>query len=377
MMDPKNIYTILKKREVEGTKVAIYSNVQNKIIEYVDSEIKNNGIDFSFLGLRSHEDKIKKYLTENEFQGLNFEQANFFKMNLELAFLAKANLERANLAKANLRRANLGVANLVGADLGGADLRGSCFGGANLRGADLTRADLSGANLSEANLESANLQGTKLCRANLGGANLRGADLRGTNLLGVNFTRADLRGTNLLGVNFTTANLAGANLGGVNLRGVNLGGADLRGANLRDANLEGVIQNAFSAMNNLDRHDFLGFHEKTLSSLSYLLETGILSNDQIKSMFKVEETPLSEQLRTMVDNMKFFIDFGEFDGLHYFDIDESEKKKMFDFIEIIAEKEKEIREKEVPASTPAIPSSSPSHESDDRVAKRQRVGRID
>ena len=43
MRNPKNMHTILEQREVEGTKVPIYSNVQNKIIdEYVDSEIKNN-----------------------------------------------------------------------------------------------------------------------------------------------------------------------------------------------------------------------------------------------------------------------------------------------------------------------------------------------
>ena len=183
-----------------------------------------------------------------------------------------------------------------------------------------------------------------------------------------------LKQRELMGVDFSRTNLKGANLAGANL-----GGADLKGANLRDVNMERVMQNAFSAMDKFDNYQLSYIIEKTLSTLSNLLETDILSDDQKKSMLKAGETPLSEELRTIADKIQFFLNLRDSNGRykHYFGIEKEDKAMMLDFIKIIAEKEKEIKEKEVPASAPGIPSLSPSHESDDRVGrvvKRQRVG---
>ena len=233
-----------------------------------------------------------------------------------------------------------------------------------LKQRELMGVDFSRTNLKGANLAGVNLAGAKLCRANLAGANLGGADLKGANLRAVNFTGADLQGANLQGVDFRGANLAGANLGG----------ADLKGANLRDVNMERVMQNAFSAMDNFDNTQLSYIIEKTLSTLSNLLETDILSDDQKKSMLKAGETPLSEELRTIADKINFFLNLSDSNGYYkyYLGIEKEDKAMMLDFIKIIAEKEKEIKEKEVPASAPGISSSSPSHESDHRVEKRQR-----
>ncbi len=330
-----NMHTILERREVEGARVDDSQiGVKNfiahrKTTDSIDSKIDENSKDFSSLDLRSRVREITEYLKQRELMGVDF---------------SRTNLKGANLA------------------------------GVNLKGANLAGVNLGGAKLCRANLEEA-----KFCRANLAEANLRDADLKGANLRSVNFTRADLQGANLQGVDFRGANLAGANLTGANLAGANLGGADLKGANLRDVNMERVMQNAFSAMDKFDNYQLSYIIEKTLSTLSNLLETDILSDDQKKSMLKAGETPLSEELRTIADKIQFFLNLRDSNGRykHYFGIEKEDKAMMLDFIKIIAEKEKEIKEKEVPASAPGIPSLSPSHESDDRVGrvvKRQRVG---
>ena len=364
MKDPKNIdttniQTILTRREVEGIKVAIYSSVQSKknIDQYVDLEIKDKGIDFSFLDLRSQVDKIKEYLKERDLEGVNLEGANLKEANLYFANLKRANLRQANLEEACLSRANLERADLTKANI--------------------NKANLWGANLKEANLEGANLEDADLRRANLRGANLREANFRQANLEEACFNRANLEGANFEGANFEGANLRRANLRGANLRGANLRGPNLEGADLRDATLEGVIQGTFSAMNNSDIRFFQHFFDKTLSSLLHLLKD--LPDDQIKSMLKVEGTPLSEKLWTIVDNIKMVSNCNEIMLSNYerrqssIRISKDDKEKISDFIDIIATKEKEIKEKEIPVSAPAIPSPSPSHESGDRVAKRQRV----
>jgi uncharacterized protein YjbI with pentapeptide repeats len=383
MRNPKNIHTILINREVEGIRVAIDSSTQSKIIDkYVDSEIENNGIDFSFLDLRSQADKIKEYLKERDLEGVNLKGMNFEGSNLnELNFwesnLKEANFKRTYLVKADLANVNLCKANLTEANLNEARLLATNLTEANLTKAILANAVLTKANLSKANLESANLRGAKLwC------VNLIGADLRGAHLLGANLTRADLRGAHLLGANLTGADLRGANFEGANLEGANLGRANLgranlEGADLRDVNLEGVIQNTFSALNNSTMYNFSNFLGKTLSSLLYLLKEGILPDDQIKSMLKVEGTPLSEQLRIIVDNLKITIDeYAAPANKKYLieHLSEDDKKKISDFIDIIATKEKKIKDKEIPVPAPAIRITSPSHESVDRVAKKQRVG---
>jgi hypothetical protein len=91
-------------------------------------------------------------------------------------------------------------------------------------------------------------------------------------------------------------------------------------------------------------------------------------------MLKVEGNPLSEKLRTIVGNLKISSDKDPTPEHLIKHLNKDDKKRIYDFIDIIATKEKEIKEKEVPASAPAISSSSSNHESDNRVAKKQRVG---
>lgn len=80
-----------------------------------------------------------------DFEGLDFAEANLDGQDLSGFNLAHCNFRRAQLRRARLCEAKLNEADLTDADLRGTDLNGADLRGANFTGADLTDVNWGGA----------------------------------------------------------------------------------------------------------------------------------------------------------------------------------------------------------------------------------------
>ncbi|MFT3890873.1 MAG: pentapeptide repeat-containing protein [Anaerolineales bacterium] len=155
------------------------------------------------------------YLSEMDFDWVNFSRSNLQGTVWSKSFLHNAIFHDANLSNSYLI---------------------SSYGDY----AQFKNCNLESAILDDAKLSNAVFDNSTLFKASLCNAVLAEAKFVGTNLSHANLTNADLTGADLY-----KANLRNAKLTGAILRGADLRGADLRGANLRDADLIDIKINHF------------------------------------------------------------------------------------------------------------------------------------
>ena len=165
----------------------------------------------------------------------NFRQENYdgeLVPDLSNAQFIGADFEDADFTYTNLEESNFIRANLTGAD----------FSYSNLEYADFSNANLSGTNFEEANLDGARLDNSEFTCANLYGATLKDASLTETDfeaasIDNTNFQNANLRGANLNGASIEKANLSYTLLSRIQALATSFKGTVLTGACIQDWNI--------------------------------------------------------------------------------------------------------------------------------------------
>lgn len=217
-----------------------------------------------FINVQNYKDLSNIDLSNQNLEGLSFENMNLIGANFK-----SAKLKNVTFDYANLNRANFSNAHLIDSSFNHTYLNVSNFKNADLSDANLSDADLVWADLGDANLNGTNLKWANLNMADLSGTNLSDADLSKANLRCADLSKANLSEAKLIGANLNGANLYAANLRGTNLRGANLYAAALKHTKLDDVIISEETQ--FFALQCPSEGSFIGWKKAGTTIIKLLI----------------------------------------------------------------------------------------------------------
>ncbi|MBT3456402.1 pentapeptide repeat-containing protein [bacterium] len=121
----------------------------------------------------------------------NFDSSSLIGANITNVNFAGSSFKEANLSKSVIKKSKFNGLNLEKANLSGAVIKNTTFSGCYLLKANLNDSDLRGINFVKSNLTNANLKKALLQKADLTGAKISGASWNGANLTGTKMNRTD------------------------------------------------------------------------------------------------------------------------------------------------------------------------------------------